>query len=224
MYEDPPWSPLDLYTEKQPEKLGRMVAYQSHFTGLSSDPLDSNTVRKQFLRNDDGPDWDFQPNHHGTRYYSSLVAAPLSMELDPTLPINPFDAPISHTTGQPGGSIFGPSRSQNNTFSHNVPTSELGNPSGNSLSTQEVVPSTPNIFYCDVCSAEFKGQYAVGNLGRHKKTYHGGEHGTGIEFACEEEGCDSTFKRRDARLKHYRHHHPKRTKGPAQSRKLIKNV
>jgi uncharacterized Zn-finger protein len=119
------------------------------------------------------------------------------------------------------GSDLAPSKSQNDTFSHNVPTSELGNPSGNLLSTQEVIPLTPDILYCDYCTALFKGRYKKGNLVRHKRTQHGGEHGTEIEYACEEEGCHHTFKRKDARLKHYRTHHPKLTSGPAQTRRKV---
>jgi hypothetical protein len=88
------------------------------------------------------------------------------------------------------------------------------------LSTQPTANPTPTELYCDVsgCAAPFSGRYAKGNLARHKKYQHTNEHAD-IEFPCEEAGCDSTFKRKDARLKHYRMHHPEFTTGPAQPRK-----
>jgi hypothetical protein len=184
----------------------------------------------------------FQPNLYDSGEYSTLVAESLSTERDPTFPTYSFNPSILNTTeqlkfshcegpdpigrknrlaGVLGGSDLVPSKSQNDTFSHSVPTFELGNPSGNSLSTQEVDSLSPNTLYCDVmdCSASFSGRYRKGNLARHKKNQHGGEEGSAIELPCENKGCDHAFKRKDARLKHYRTHHPDSTVGPAHPRR-----
>jgi len=54
------------------------------------------------------------------------------------------------------------------------------------------------------CNAIFRGLYARGNLARHKRLYHNGPR----VYVCEDEECDRVFRRQDARLKHYRKHHP----------------
>ncbi|KAF1364868.1 hypothetical protein EJ07DRAFT_151295 [Lizonia empirigonia] len=68
--------------------------------------------------------------------------------------------------------------------------------------------SVPAVLPCDVvgCSAEFHGKYRKGNLGRHRRMKHTG--GTPVGFVCEDHLCPRSFKRKDARLKHYRNHHP----------------
>ncbi|KAF2112603.1 hypothetical protein BDV96DRAFT_664207 [Lophiotrema nucula] len=68
----------------------------------------------------------------------------------------------------------------------------------------------PDILYCprDGCKATFQGDYRKSNIGRHLRVQHGGLSGSGVVYTCEAGGCDNTFKRKDARLKHYRKHHP----------------
>jgi hypothetical protein len=66
--------------------------------------------------------------------------------------------------------------------------------------------ATPHEVDCDVigCTVSFRGLYAKGNLARHKRHYHNGPR----VYVCADELCDRVFKRQDARLKHYRKHHP----------------
>jgi hypothetical protein len=66
---------------------------------------------------------------------------------------------------------------------------------------------TPEILYCDVgvCRRTFSGLYRRGNLGRHKRQKHA--EGT-ILYVCHDNTCAKEFKRKDARLKHYRKYHP----------------
>jgi len=58
---------------------------------------------------------------------------------------------------------------------------------------------------CHLCSAEFRGPYGRGNLGRHWRQKHAGP---AKSWTCENEHCNKVFLRADARLKHYRHRHP----------------
>jgi hypothetical protein len=70
------------------------------------------------------------------------------------------------------------------------------------------------------CNADFRGTYARGNLGRHKRLKHGSHQGDGPrKYDCEEPGCAKSYKRQDARVKHYRKHHHHLAPGPALSRK-----
>jgi uncharacterized Zn-finger protein len=57
----------------------------------------------------------------------------------------------------------------------------------------------------DDCGARFTGRYRKGNYARHRRQYHGGHPAS---ISCEEPDCQKSFKRKDARLKHYRKHHP----------------
>ncbi|EMD91481.1 hypothetical protein COCC4DRAFT_128695 [Bipolaris maydis ATCC 48331] len=54
------------------------------------------------------------------------------------------------------------------------------------------------------CEATFSGRYGKGNRARHKRDYHGGKE----PVICEDSNCGKVFRRSDARLKHYRSHHP----------------
>ncbi|KAF1829205.1 hypothetical protein BDW02DRAFT_178976 [Decorospora gaudefroyi] len=54
------------------------------------------------------------------------------------------------------------------------------------------------------CDKFFTGEYRKGNLRRHIMHYHGH---TG-RYNCESQGCAISFKRNDARLRHYRKCHP----------------
>jgi hypothetical protein len=64
------------------------------------------------------------------------------------------------------------------------------------------------------CTSEFHGTYRRGNLARHCRLKHKGKI---VHYKCEAEACMSVFKRQDARLKHYRKHHP----GLAKRRVLL---
>jgi hypothetical protein len=72
-----------------------------------------------------------------------------------------------------------------------------------------------NVFRCSACEATFSGRYGKGNLARHRRHQHIG-HEPG--YPCEETGCARTFKRKDARLKHYRRHHPQSGQIPGTRR------
>ena len=63
------------------------------------------------------------------------------------------------------------------------------------------------------CKVRFAGKYAKGNCARHRRQFHGVEPKV---ITCEESGCMRTFKRKDARLKHYRKHHPHRADDAVQ--------
>lgn len=67
--------------------------------------------------------------------------------------------------------------------------------------------SVPEALSCHAkgCSVIFQGQYRKGNLARHIRLQHRGGNGA---YPCEDTHCSRSFKRSDARLKHYRKHHP----------------
>jgi len=73
---------------------------------------------------------------------------------------------------------------------------------------------TPDPLHCALCSASFTGDYRKGNLSRHMRLKHGDDD---RKYNCE--GCRKVFKRQDARLKHYRKHHPELSSGPPNPRK-----
>lgn len=58
------------------------------------------------------------------------------------------------------------------------------------------------------CDAAFHGAHARGNLARHRRLRHRFFYDR--TYVCEEPGCSNSYKRQDARLKHYRKHHPHR--------------
>lgn len=58
---------------------------------------------------------------------------------------------------------------------------------------------------CPTCGQLFSGKYRKGNLGRHIRLKH---HGSGPHYPCQDDYCSKVFFRQDARLKHYRRHHP----------------
>jgi hypothetical protein len=65
------------------------------------------------------------------------------------------------------------------------------------------------------CAAQFTGNYRKGNLARHRRIIH-----KRLEsYICESNGCRRTFKRQDARLKHYRKYHPHLHVGPPVPRR-----
>ena len=65
---------------------------------------------------------------------------------------------------------------------------------------------TPEVMYCDIgdCRQAFTGLYRRGNLGRHQRQKHREDKA----YICEDQTCAKKFQRPDARLKHYRRHHP----------------
>lgn len=66
-------------------------------------------------------------------------------------------------------------------------------------------PSNGELLGCPTCSKTFAGRYNRGNLSRHMRQNHGQTYSA--NYPCEAESCTQTFKRSDARLKHYRKHH-----------------
>ena len=64
--------------------------------------------------------------------------------------------------------------------------------------------------YCHAsgCTQSFNGAYARGNLGRHMRLKHSAHHADTREYECEDDACEKSFARPDARLKHYRRDHP----------------
>ncbi|KAF2131480.1 hypothetical protein P153DRAFT_383581 [Dothidotthia symphoricarpi CBS 119687] len=71
--------------------------------------------------------------------------------------------------------------------------------------------STPAHLPCEVCKTVFTGQYRKGNLNRHKRHKHKEAE---AEYPCEDDNCAKTFKRMDARIKHYRRQHRHLAVGP----------
>jgi hypothetical protein len=57
---------------------------------------------------------------------------------------------------------------------------------------------------CPFCNAKFTGKYQRGNLARHTRLGHGILEKV---YKCEGQGCEKSFRRKDARLKHQRKHH-----------------
>ena len=75
------------------------------------------------------------------------------------------------------------------------------------------------------CRARFQGTYAKGSLARHRRLKHGSyQHEEGREYVCEEPGCSKSYKRQDARLKHYRKAHRHLASGPALSRTKYRSM
>lgn len=58
---------------------------------------------------------------------------------------------------------------------------------------------------CQVCGQEFHGDYARGNLTRHRKTKH-----SDIVYFCEVGSCTRNFHRIDYRKNHWRKDHPEK--------------
>lgn len=81
-------------------------------------------------------------------------------------------------------------------------------------SPMSITPSSePAELQCSApgCGETFHGKYRRGSLNRHMRLKHRGSPGN---YPCAERSCIKTFKRSDARLKHYRRHHPWRANGP----------
>ena len=75
------------------------------------------------------------------------------------------------------------------------------------------------------CKVTFQGSYAKGNLARHRRLKHGGSmHQFGPEYRCDEPGCSKSYRRQDARLKHYRKAHRHLAPGPALARSKHRSV
>jgi hypothetical protein len=96
-----------------------------------------------------------------------------------------------------------------------VPPSIGDSPSETSDLPEVSSERSVNVFRCSACGATFSGRYGKGNLARHRRHQHIG-HEPG--YPCEEIGCARMFKRKDARLKHYRRHHPQSGQIPSTRR------
>lgn len=83
------------------------------------------------------------------------------------------------------------------------PTSSTGAVWGGDLAIESLT--------CSVCRKNFHGRYAKGNLSRHAKSMHAENSAL---YACEEKSCARSFRRKDARLKHYRTAHPHLARPP----------
>ncbi|RYN43939.1 hypothetical protein AA0112_g321 [Alternaria arborescens] len=66
--------------------------------------------------------------------------------------------------------------------------------------------SGADVVRCTQCHVAFTGAYAKGNLGRHLRHKHALVRE--VVYRCTVSGCDKTFARKDAKLKHARKHHP----------------
>lgn len=84
------------------------------------------------------------------------------------------------------------------------PTLELSKVTSSSAGLSSI--DLPRQSMCEYCGIRFCGRYAAGNLRRHQRTKH--SVAGRKEFECKEPGCNRMFLRTDARLKHYRRHHP----------------
>jgi hypothetical protein len=67
----------------------------------------------------------------------------------------------------------------------------------------------PEMLVCSMCNTIFRGKYRKGNLARHENIKH--HSANSAMYFCKENSCRKGFKRPDARLKHYRRHHPELT-------------
>jgi hypothetical protein len=73
-------------------------------------------------------------------------------------------------------------------------------------SIASVTPSHyPDVLSCQEqgCEAKYKGKYRLGTLQRHMRQKHGVQR----VYYCGDPGCNKSFQRSDARLKHYRNYH-----------------
>lgn len=82
-----------------------------------------------------------------------------------------------------------------------------------------------DVVSCPTCNATFTGLSRKGNLARHERARHPKTKGVG--YQCEDNDCRSMFGRPDARLLHYRRHHPNLvdswdSRGPSRKRSSIK--
>ncbi|KAJ8110723.1 hypothetical protein OPT61_g6506 [Boeremia exigua] len=76
--------------------------------------------------------------------------------------------------------------------------------SHSSFSTTTSSAPSSETLRCTDCDAVFQGNYRKGNLARHCRLTHKGKK----EYLCQSPDCHQAFRRSDARLKHYRKHHP----------------
>ncbi|KAI8936496.1 hypothetical protein NX059_006901 [Plenodomus lindquistii] len=150
---------------------------------------------------------------------------------DPPHPVSPIVAeagPASHMIVEdenlPGGNVSSQlpaSALETHVYHSNreyLPVPGLDDQQSEQLSEGSMTSaSVPDILVCDNCGTQFRGIYRKGNLARHARLKHKGE--TETVYVCEECPNERTFKRKDARLKHYRKHHPYLNKEPARSRR-----
>lgn len=93
-------------------------------------------------------------------------------------------------------------------------------PSPTSLMDGNISKSPPDTLVCHTsqCASQFTGPYRKSNLDRHLREVHGGV------YPCEELGCSNVFEWQNARMKHYRIHHPRLYSAPAVSRKITRST
>jgi uncharacterized Zn-finger protein len=97
-----------------------------------------------------------------------------------------------------------------------IPTSPW--PKDSSFAPSDVEEEGPERYVCE-CGATYVGLYGKSNFQRHRRLKHRqGQGPPERQYDCEEHGCPKSYKRQDARIKHYRTYHP-HLAGPALSRK-----
>jgi hypothetical protein len=127
--------------------------------------------------------------------------------------------PLEHVADQdPDGHLYVPSSRDEEARSEQGSYQPMSVSSASTSSELSVASSSvPAALYCseEGCDAVFSGAYRRGNLARHKRSIHRGLPGT---YLCEVLGCHRSFNRSDARLKHYRKHHPELSPRPIELR------
>jgi hypothetical protein len=113
------------------------------------------------------------------------------------------------------------SESDKGTSRYGLPTPVNPSACGKSSSTSSTGSSSvPDALVCHVCEddMQYAGKYRIGNLHRHMRLKHGID-GKEREYPCKAHDCPKTYRRQDARLKHYRKMHPELCSGLPVSRK-----
>ncbi|CBX99253.1 hypothetical protein LEMA_P084920.1 [Plenodomus lingam JN3] len=80
---------------------------------------------------------------------------------------------------------------------------------------------TPDVITCVQCTKPFRGRFQHGNLARHIKHSHGAVE---LQYPCFVSGCNKSYKRTDARLKHIRKQHPESHSASISDHKEVDDV
>lgn len=94
---------------------------------------------------------------------------------------------------------------------------ELPNPYIDCLAASSALKLVPDIISCGAygCTSSFRGEYRKGNFERHRRMKHRSNESI---YACASPSCKTVFRRKDARLKHYRKHHSDLASDPPRAR------
>ncbi|KAF2032070.1 hypothetical protein EK21DRAFT_87451 [Setomelanomma holmii] len=131
-----------------------------------------------------------------------------------TQPLTYASASTSNYLGSHPSSWIGSLESQYSLSCETEASPALG---GSTVSTTS--SASADVLSCHTCGARFTGRYRRGNRARHERL----NHGSNKTYHCEAAGCEKTFLRQDARLKHYRKRHPDlaRNCGPTTRRHSV---